>query len=97
MILDKRLTIFQRNTYLEIVQILDSKQVKFVTHIYGEKESYIQIDVVNLQLVIWIYEDEAQVKGTSIHMVFEIQDYESSDELRQCFVSEFESYLMRSS
>jgi hypothetical protein len=52
----------------------------------GSQESFIQVEVLPLQLTAYIYLDGAEISGKQLDKRFEIYDYADLSELQRAFL-----------
>jgi hypothetical protein len=58
---------------------------------FADKEVFIEVSTDNLNF--WIYEDGAHIKGTSINVPFEAEDYDNKDVLLRAFIEKVRAVL----
>jgi hypothetical protein len=82
-----QLTDFQVETERALEQSLEKVGVALEERkLRGETETYIEAKVHDLS--VWIYTDEACVKGRGVDRVFEKWDFDSPQDLRRAFIKQ---------
>lgn len=86
----RQLTKFQESCETAVRSALASAGAVIVgRELLGEGETYIRASVGGSDLMMYIYEDEAQFHtGSGLAGLYESQDYSSSAELQAAFVSD---------
>lgn len=86
---DRRLTQFQRDCESAVMVALGAVGLTFASReLLGENETYIRANVSRTGIVLYIYEDEAEVHDQEgLFGLYEAQDYPSGSELQRAFVT----------
>lgn len=58
---------------------------------FADKQTFVEASIG--RITIWIYDDEAYIKGKDIEIPFESPDYNSEDELIKAFVEKVISII----
>lgn len=83
---ERILSPFQREGYTRLSELLEGKRVRFSSNILGERESYIKLNVDEPKMIIWLYEDEAELRSSSDVLLFETPDFPDWKSLLNEFV-----------
>jgi len=83
------LTLFQLHCEAALSGALSLLGTQLVQReVLGNNESYVRASVLGSEIVVYIYEDEAQFhNGQGLVGLYESQDYATSDLLQDAFVS----------
>jgi len=86
---DHSLTLLQMDCEAALSTALHSLETQLIQReILGNKESYVCASVLGSDIVIYIYEDEAQFhNGQGLVGLYESHDYATSESLQDAFVS----------
>ncbi len=79
---------FQNKTEIALISALASnaRELESREVVVGKDETYIEANISQSPLKVYIYEDGAEISGGGISAIFEIQDFDTLDDLMDVFV-----------
>lgn len=83
-----QLTRFQVKAKQAVLGKLDERQIAAVFDHRGTGECYLFLELPSYGLRIWIYEDEAELRTSTLERLYERESFDGEDELLAAFLEE---------
>lgn len=79
-------TDLQKSLHSELDKLFMTSGRRLTWTVDGENESFYHGTVVDEDIEIWLYEDEAECRFGTFHRLCERPDYDSTEQLRDYFL-----------